>query len=113
MFLELGKAVAFLLSILSLYWVAISAFFVPGSRWEERLYFAAARVLIAACVCFASGLLFTWPVKSNPDRDVPLMSTLPVKLFLWGMTGLVVLFAATWYLRCGGPWYGTVNRDCG
>jgi len=113
MFLELGKAVAFLLSILSLYWVAISAFFVPGSRWEERLYFALARVLIAACVCFASGLLFTWPVKTNPDRDVPLLATLPVRLFFWGMACLALLFAAIWYLRCGGPWYGTINRDCG
>jgi len=30
MFLELGKVVGFLASMLSLYWVAIGAFFVPG-----------------------------------------------------------------------------------
>ena len=34
--LELAKALSFLVCILSLYWAAISAFFVPGAQWEER-----------------------------------------------------------------------------
>jgi hypothetical protein len=112
MFLELGKAVAFLLSLLSLYRVAISAFFVPGSHWEERMYLALARLVIAACVCFASGLLFTWPSKTNPNAGEPLMSTLPVRLFFWAVGGMVVFFVAIWYLRCEGPWYGNAPRDC-
>ena len=39
--LELAKAFSFLICILSLYWAAISAFFVPGTQWEERLWIAA------------------------------------------------------------------------
>lgn len=112
MLLELGKAVSFLLSMLSLYAVAINAFFLPGTRWEERLWLALAKVIIAACVCFASGLLFCFPARSNPDANQALLSTLPVKLFFWAITGMVLFFAAFWYLRCGGPCCWNVNHDC-
>jgi len=110
MLLELGKALSFFLSILSLYRVAISAFFVPGSQWQERLSITIARLLISACVSLASGLLFCWPSRSNPDAGQSLVSTLPVQLFLWGATAIVLFFAALWYLRCGGPFSG---HDCG
>ena len=113
MLLELGKALSFFLSILSLYRVAISAFFVPGSQWQERLSLALAKLIIAACVCVASGLLFSWPSRSNPDAGQALISTLPVRLFLWAIAGMVIFFALFWYLRCGGPCCGSINHDCG
>ncbi len=37
MLLEIGKALSFILSLLSLYPIVLSAFFVPGTHWEERL----------------------------------------------------------------------------
>jgi hypothetical protein len=40
MLLELLKPASFLFSILSLYPVMMNAFFVPGTRWEERLELA-------------------------------------------------------------------------
>jgi hypothetical protein len=110
MLLELGKAGSFFLSILTLYRVAVSAFFVPGSQWQDRLSITLGRLLIAACVSLGSGMIFCWPARSNPDAGQSLISTLPVRLFFWGATALVLFFAAFWYLRCGGPFYG---RDCG
>ena len=58
MLLEIGKAVSFITSILSLCALLDSAFFVPGSRWEERLVGSLLRIALAGCVCFASGLRF-------------------------------------------------------
>ena len=54
--LDIGKLLSFILSILSLYAVLESAFFIPGSDWLERLNLSLLRIAIAACVCFASGI---------------------------------------------------------
>jgi hypothetical protein len=108
--LELSKTLSFFLSLLSLCPVMVSAFFVPGSHWQERLEMAAFRVAFSACVCFASGLLFTWPSRSNPDAGQPLMSTLPVRVFLWALVGLAILFAVSWYIE---EYYlPLVRHDC-
>ena len=61
MLLELARPLSFFLGMFSLYPVMLSAFFVPGAHWEERLEMALLRVALAACICFASGLLYAWP----------------------------------------------------
>jgi len=93
--LELGKALSFVMSILSLYALLVSAFFVPGSRWEERLVGSLSRIALAACVCFASGLLF----RSTEPGEPPVTRTLPVQLFLWALAGMALLFLLSWYLE--------------
>jgi hypothetical protein len=112
MLLELGKAISFLLCILSLYPVLMSAFFELNTSWQERLMSALAKLLIAACVSLCSGLLFIWPARSNPDRNQSLLSTLPVRVFLWATAGLTVLFFLTWYVRCGGQNSFGIKHDC-
>jgi hypothetical protein len=102
MVLELGKTLSFFLSILSLYPVAMSAFFEPSARWEDRLILALPKVAIAASVCLASGLLFSWPSRTNPGANRPLASTLPVRLFLCAIPAIAALFVLGWYLVCGG-----------
>ena len=99
MVLELSKALSFLLSILSLYPVMMSAFFVPGARWEERLALAFYKIALAGCVCFASGLLFSWPSTESSKAQASLMSTLPVRMFFWAVAGMSLLFLASWYLE--------------
>jgi hypothetical protein len=111
MLLELSKAFSFIASIMSLYWVAVNAFFGAGVRWEERLTIGLAKLAIAACICFFSGVLFRWPSRSNPDAGQSLTSTMPVQLFFWVVGLMILFFAASWWLTCGGPWY---NHDyCG
>jgi hypothetical protein len=99
MLLELGRTLSFFLSLLSLFPVLVSAFFEPGSRWQERLTVILLNCALAACICFASGLLFSWPARTNPDAGQPLLSTLPVRMFLWAMAAMAVLFALSWYLE--------------
>ncbi|HMD41493.1 MAG TPA: hypothetical protein VKH45_00335 [Candidatus Acidoferrum sp.] len=94
MLLEFGRAVSFALSILSLYTLLDSAFFVLGTTWEERLILSTARIGLAGCVCFASGLLF----RHSTNPEVPLTQTLPVRLFFWTLFGVALLFALSWYL---------------
>ena len=107
MFLELLRPLSFFLSILSLYPVMLSAFFVPGTRWEERLWLALLRVTLAACVCLLSGLLYAWHPPSSPAAAEPLLSTLPVRLFFWAMAGMTLLFALSW---CLDTWYMPMLR---
>jgi hypothetical protein len=104
MLLELAKALTFFLSMISLYPVLMSAFFLPGTHWEERLAMALLKVALAGCICFASGLLFSWPSSANRQTAIreatqPLLSTLPVRLFFWSTIGMTILFAASWYLE--------------
>ena len=69
--LELAKAATFFACLLSLYWTAISAFFIPGLHWQDRLFLALARLVLAAAICFLSGLIFRLPTRSNPDAHLP------------------------------------------
>lgn len=96
--LELAKAVSFLVCILSLYWAAISAFFVPGAQWEERLWIAGFKLLAAGAICFYSGMVFSWPSRTNPTAFQRLTSTLPVRLFFWALAGIAVLFTISCYV---------------
>jgi peptidoglycan biosynthesis protein MviN/MurJ (putative lipid II flippase) len=98
MILELLRPLSFFLSMLSLYPVMLSAFFVPGARWEERLEMALLRVALAAAVCFGSGLLYAWHSPNGAASQEPILSTLPMRLFLCAMGGMVVLFALSWWL---------------
>jgi len=98
MLLELGRTLSFFFSLLSLYPVLLSVFFVPGTRWQERLEMALLYIALAACACFFSGILFSWPSPANPGGE-SLMSTLPVRLFLWAVAGMAILFALSWYLE--------------
>jgi hypothetical protein len=91
--LDLGKVVSFAMSILSLCALLDTAFFIPATRWEDRLVASVARIGFAGCICLISGLLFHF---SEPH--VPLARTLPVRLFVWALFGFALLFVLGWYL---------------
>ena len=95
MFRELARAVALILSIISLYALLVSAFFVPGSTWQTRLLSSTETLAMSACVCFASGLLFSISTKTEP----PVSRTLPVQLFWWTLGGTVLMFLLSRYLE--------------
>ena len=94
MLLDLGRATSLILSYISLYALLDSAFFVPATRWEDRLIASFSRIGFAACVCLASGILF----RESQVPEIPLMRTLPVRLFLWTLLGASILFGLSWYL---------------
>jgi hypothetical protein len=92
-FLELGQAISFVLSILSLCALLDSAFFAPATRWEDRLLASFARIGLAASICFVSGLLF-----HISEPRVPLTQTLPVRIFICALFGFALLFVLAWSL---------------
>jgi hypothetical protein len=98
MLLEIGRALSFFLSMLSLYPVLMSAFFVPGTHWQERLTMSLLYIALSSSICLASGFLFTRPSPGNPKGQA-LTSTLPVRMLLWALAAMTILFAVTWYLE--------------
>lgn len=102
MFLELLRPLSFFAGMLSLYPVALSAFFVPGTHWEERLTVALLRVAVAACLCFTSGLLYAHPAHhashAIDEPADPLLRTLPVRLFFCAIGGMALFFLLSWWL---------------
>jgi hypothetical protein len=110
--LDLLKAAATAATIAAVYRVGIAAFFAPASRWEDRILAALLRLAVAACVALAGGMLFTWPSRSNPDRDKPLLSALPIQMLLWSSLLMAVLFAASFYLTCGDNGWQHNYRNC-
>jgi len=98
MLLDLTKSLSFFATLLSLYPVVIDAFFLPATRWQDRLLLALSRLVISACIAFVSGIFFRWPSRSNPDAGQALTATLPIRLFLWSSLALTLLFTIYWYL---------------
>ncbi len=94
MLLDLGRAFTFLLSILSLYALIDTAFFLTATTWQQRLMASITRVVLAASISYASGLLFHR--KTNPN--IPISRTLPVRIFLWTLSAVIVLFTLAWLL---------------
>jgi hypothetical protein len=97
--LPLAKFLALTLSILSLCALLAHAFFVPGADWHDRLVDGLGMLGLAASVCFASGLIFEIPDrKFDPEPTPPLTHTLPVRLFFWAASLMVVIFVLSWFL---------------
>jgi hypothetical protein len=99
MLLDLAKALSFFLSLLSLCLVVLNAFFVPGSRLEDRLVLALEWVALAGCVCFLSGILFLRPWRADPEGSEHVLDTLPVKMYLWTILTVAILFSLSWYFE--------------
>lgn len=100
MLLEIGKALSFFASILSLYALMGSAFFVPGASWQERLITSLLRIGLAGCVCFASGIVFREDaLRRSTEADPLLIEMPPVRLFFWGLLGMALLFFLSWFLE--------------
>jgi hypothetical protein len=109
MLLDLTKALSFFVSMLALYPVVAGAFFVPGSHWQDRLILAIARMGVAGCLALVSGIFFArpWVNPEGMGQDEPgqdgagrrLMATLPVRIYLWTVLGVAILFLLSWYLE--------------
>jgi hypothetical protein len=99
MLLDLAKALSFFLSILSLCPVVLSAFFVPGSQLEGRLVLALEWMALAGCICFLSGILFSQPWRAEAETGDHLLQELPVKMYLWTVGVVAILFVLSWYLE--------------
>ena len=104
MLLEFARTLSFFVSMLALYPVVAGAFFEPGSHWQDRLILAAARMGLAGSLALVSGILFArpWVYQDGPGQDGTgrrLLAALPVRIYLWTILGVAILFLLSWYLN--------------
>ncbi len=94
---EVGRLVSIIVSVISLYALLGSAFFILGSHWQLRLERSIFTLGLATCVCFAGGIVFT--LTESQARQPSLHRTLPVQLYFWGVGATALLFLLSLYLE--------------
>jgi len=99
MLLELAKPVTFTFCILSLYAVFHTAFLVPATTLRQRIYDSLAMLALAGAIAIISGLIFGEAEHVADRRETKLSATLPVRIFCWGASSMLLLFVISWYLE--------------
>jgi len=107
MLLEVAKPVALALCMLSLCAVFYTAFLIPASDLEQRIWDSAVLLSLAAGICLASGMIFRESTQTGVE---PVMRTLPVQIFCWAAGLMLVLFVASWYVETHSVFYKDVRR---
>jgi hypothetical protein len=94
---ELAKPVTFILCILSLYALFMTAFLLPSNDMHQKICDCLGPLMLAAGVSLISGLIF---LRAMPEPgNARLVATLPVQLFVWASGIMLVLFIVSWYLE--------------
>lgn len=106
MLLELAKPVALLLCLLSLYAVFHTAFLVPASDLQDRIIDSLELLAVAAGISLVAGLIFC---ESAPVDSGRLAASLPIQVFCWASSTMVLFFVASWYLESHCIFYRDVH----
>ena len=96
MLVEIAKPVTLVFCILSLYAVFDAAFLSISIDLQQRIYESLLRVALAAVISLVSGVIFR---DTSRTRESALVATLPVRIFCWAATIMLVLFVLSWYLE--------------
>ena len=105
--LEVAKPIAVALCMLSLCAVFNAAFLVPASDLESRLSATVILLSLTVGICLASGMIFRESAEPGADRP---MRTLPVQMFCWAVSLMLVLFLVSWYLETHCIFYKDVRH---
>jgi hypothetical protein len=109
MLVEVAKPVTFILCILSLYAVFHAAFMAP-SDLQQKVYESILLLALSAIVSVISGLSFRAAEPEPEAHQMRLISTLPLQLFCWATSIMLVLFLLSWYLETYCVFYKDVRR---
>jgi hypothetical protein len=110
MLLEVAKPIALGLCVVSLYAVFCAAFLDPASDVEQRIWNSLDILAVAAGISFLGGMIFREAAEEAGGGPTHLAATLPVRLFLWTVGAMAVLFVAAWYLASHFVLYRDVRR---
>jgi len=97
--IELAKPVTFIFCILCLYALFMTAFLVPTSDMHQRICDCLGLLMVAAGLSLISGLIFLRAMPEPYAGNARLVTTLPVQLFVWASSIMLVLFIVSWYLE--------------
>jgi cation transport ATPase len=111
MLVEVAKPLAFSLCILSLHGMFYTAFLNSAPDTAGRILDLLALAALAAAISFTSGLIFRDTSEGGDGNR--LISTLPVQLFFWASSTMLVLFLVSWYLESRCVFYRDVRFYAG
>jgi disulfide bond formation protein DsbB len=97
MWVEVAKPVTLVFCILSLYAVFDAAFLSLSIDLHQKIYESLLRVALAALTSVISGLIFR-DAAPRPQRSA-LVTTLPMQIFCWAASIMLILFVVSWYLE--------------
>src|SRR5277367_2684660 len=109
MFEDIARLVALLFCLLTLCAVFHTAFLVPGSDLEQRICDSLSLLALAAAISLVGGLVFREAMPGPHRNNSRLAATLPVQLFCWASSIMVVLFVVSWYLESHCVFYRDVR----
>jgi hypothetical protein len=107
--IEVAKPVAFILCVVSLYALFIHAFLLPSNDMHEKICDCLSLLMLAAGMSLISGLIFQRATPGQSMLDTQLLATLPVQLFCWASSTMLILFLVSWYLESHCIFYRDVN----
>jgi hypothetical protein len=99
MFVDIAKLVSLIGSILSLYALFYTAFLTPSTDMSQRIYDSIPLLALAAGISMISGLVFRSARQEPRTGRTGFTATLPVQLFCWASSTMLVLFVVPWYLE--------------
>jgi hypothetical protein len=98
MLLDAAKSIAFLLCLITLYFLFFIALMQSGNP-KYRILESLELLALAAGIAWVSGLIFRESIAQTSAVKVRLTSTLPVQVFLWASSIILCLFLLSWYLE--------------
>lgn len=96
---EIAKPVVLLLCMLSLCAVFHSAFLDPSSNTHQRIDDSVTLLAVAAGISLTGGAIFREATRESLAVVPRLTATLPVQVFIWATSIMLVLFVVSWYLE--------------
>jgi hypothetical protein len=107
--IEVAKPVAFILCVVSLYALFIHGFLLPSNDMHEKICDCLSLLMLAAGTAVISGLIFQRATPGSNVHGAQLLATLPVQLFCWASSIMLVLFLFSWYLESHCVFYRDVQ----
>jgi cation transporter-like permease len=98
MLFEVARPVTLIFCILSLSSVFNVAFLVPSIDMRQRIRDSLVLLALAAVISLISGLIFR-DSNHEPEAGTRLAATLPIQMFCWAASIMLVLFVVSWYLE--------------
>lgn len=110
MLLELAKPIVLMACILCLFAVFHTAFLVPAATINERVCDSLALLALAAGLSLLGGIIFQQATPGTKTGGFGITATLPVQVFCWTSSILIILFLVSWYLETHCIFYRDVRR---
>jgi hypothetical protein len=99
MLVEVARPVTLISTILSLYALFHTAFLIPVGSLHQRIYESLEMLALAAAISVVGGLVFSESTSKSARGVIRLTSTLPVRVFFWSASVMLILFVVSWYVE--------------